>query len=481
MKNFNPFSMKAFPYLHFTLFFTGALFFTPQLKAGLFDFTKQLDSIQLIYNTDELRLPGDDFHIGVIAYFKNGKVKKSWNLEKGLMPWFRFTVEVKGGTHFNGKIRVNESLIPSAGKYIQVAVWPNKSKQLAKELLLPLNYEKSVEIVPVSRLVKAPGFGFNFKLVSTFDNGVVKEYTYKSYHDLSDKFVLAVNGGYFRRDMFYIENDIRNIRDHTVNLTAWSKRNPECFYSFDIVLDYKADYYLTLSGSSGAIGFGGSNGSSGTTGSDGCDGGNGGNGADGGNGPDIGVWADLYYDEILKTNLLYIYAENLWTNQEYRYLVNPEGGSFHVISRGGSGGDGGHGGDGGSGGNGSDGATYTKEEKVNDSTTVTVTYRYPGGNGGRGGNGGHGGNGGYGGDGGNLFLYFTDDAIDFQNLIHAGSGGGSPGNGAFGGNGGSGGSGGSGNPSGSSGLSGSGGWSGSMGWSGSDGDIYYDHTDEFVE
>jgi hypothetical protein len=330
-------------------------------------------------------------------------------------------------------------------------------------------------------MVKAPGFGFTFKVVSTFDNGAKREYFYQSYNDLSRLFTLAVNGGNFRRDKFYIESDIKSINNHTVNLTAYSKRNPECYHSFDVVLDYIADYNLTLWGSSGSSGSNGSSGCSGSADSNGGNGDNGNHGEDGSIGPDIGVWADLYFDETLQTNLMYIFAQNLWTKQEYRYLVNPHGGAFHVTSRGGDGGSGGRGGDGGSGGNGSDGATHTKEKQVNDSTTVTVTYRDPGRDGGRGGDGGHGGSGGYGGNGGTIYLYFTEDAMEYKPLIHPYSSGGSGGSSGFGGNGGSGGTGGSGDPSGNSGSSGTGGSSGSSGWSGNSGEIIVDYTDEFVE
>jgi hypothetical protein len=474
-------TMKPLPSLKSLSLLILIFSFSIQSKAGLFNFTKQLDSIQLVYNQNELRLPGESFGIGVIAYFKNGKVKKTMNIEKGIMPWFRFTVDVKGGSQFMGRVRVNGELLPSVGKYVQVTVWPNKAKHLAKELLLPLNYEKNIEIVPVSKLVKAPGYGFNFKVVSTFDNGQQREYFYKSYDDLSKTFILAVNGGNLRRDKYVIETDIRNITNHTVNLTAYSKRNPECIHSFDLQLDYKAHYNLTLWGSSGSSGFSGSGGSSGSTGSNGGDGSNGQNGGDGSRSPDIGVWADLYFDEVLNANLLYVYAQNLWTEQEYRFLINPDGGSLSVATRGGSGGNGGSGGSGGNGGNGADGATHSRVDKLTDSTSVTVTWQDPGGNGGHGGNGGYGGHGGDGGNGGDIYLYFTDDALDYQNLIHPVSDGGSSGLGGSGGFGGSGGSGGSGSPGGSSGSSGGSGSSGSSGWSGGNGDIFQDYTDEFVE
>ena len=463
------------------LFLFTFLFLFTHLDAQLLDFTKQLDSIQVIVNPDQLRLPGEDFDIGVVAYFKNGKVKKTWNLESGMMPWFRFNVEVKGGRFMAGRVRVDEKLIPCAGKDVRIEVWPNKAKRLAKKLILPLNYDEKVEIVPVSDLVKAPGFGFNFKVVSTFNNGVKREYLYKNKDDLSKNFILAVNGGELRKDQYYIESNIRLIRNHTVNLTAISKRNPDCSHSFDLLLDYKANYNLTLRGTSGSDGSNGSDGSDGSSGSDGGSGSDGRDGDDGGNGPEISVWVDWYFDDLLNKNLLYVYAKNLSDEHEYRYLVNPDGGSFQVTSKGGSGGNGGKGGDGGDGGKGSDGSTYTKEEKTSDSTSVIVTHQDPGGKGGNGGPGGRGGHGGDGGDGGNIHLYFTDDALDFQKLIHSSSEGGYSGDAGRSGSGGSGGSGGNGNPAGSSGNSGFSGSAGFSGFSGKPGEILIDRTDDFVK
>ncbi|NLU37793.1 MAG: hypothetical protein GXX78_02775 [Bacteroidales bacterium] len=473
--------MNAMKPLRPTLFFLVVLFVSLNARAGIFDFTRKLDSIQLIYNDDELRLPGESFNIGVVAYFKNGKVRKTWNLESGLMPWFHFNVEVKGGIHSLGRIKVNNALQPSAGKYVEVSVWPNKAKHLTSNLLLPLNYEKEIEIQPTSDVIKAPGFGFSFKVVSMFDNGVVREYEYAKGNDLSKHFILAVNGGVLWRDKFLVEKDIAKIYDHSSELLAISKRNPECRDSLTVQLDYIADYKLYLTGGSGSDGANGSGGSGGTTGSNGGDGGGGQDGSDGSDGPEIGVWADMYFDEVLGTELMYVYAQNFWTGQEYRYLINPQGGKLEVTSRGGRGGDGGNGGDGGSGGKGQDGGYYTREESVNDSTTTMVTYRERGGDGGDGGIGGDGGRGGSGGRGGNIYLYFTDDALDYQDLIKATSIGGSSGSGGRSGSGGSSGNGGDGSPSGSVGSSGRGGSSGSSGWSGSRGEIVIDYTDEFVE
>jgi len=476
--------------LSYSKILTLVIFFTllfGKANASIFNFAKQVDSIQLVYDSDALLLPGKKFEIGVFAYFKNGKVKKTWNLKNGTLMWSKFNVEVIGGTYSSGKVTVNNKLYPSKGKYIQVRVFPQKAPEMAKTLLLPLNYEENIEIVPTTEMVKAPGFNFKFKVVSTFNNGVIKDYYFKRHDLLKSKFFsFKTEGGILKSGKFYIDEDFQNILDHRANITVVSKRNPDCQHSFDINLDYKANYYLTLRGFGGTWGWGGSDGASGSNGGSGSSGGHGGdgqngrNGENGSDGPDISVWTDLYYDSLLASNLLYVYVEDMNTGAERRYLINPDGGEFFVTSQGGSGGRGGDGGRGGSGGNGGDGAWHSKVEQDTDSTTVTKRWQDDGGDGGHGGNGGYGGCGGDGGNGGNLFLYFTNDALIYQDLIHPDSDGGSGGLGGSGGSGGSGGKGGTGNSSGSDGRSGSSGSSRRWGSSGYGGTIFFDSTDDFV-
>ncbi|MBN1924242.1 MAG: hypothetical protein JW798_00270 [Prolixibacteraceae bacterium] len=450
-------------------------------KAFIFNFTRNIDSIQLIYNDQELRLPGKSFEIGAIVYYKKGKVRKTWNLEEGFLPWFSFNVEVKGGRHFLNKIIINEKLVPSAGKYISVKVWPGKAKDLAKTLLLPLNYEKQIEIVPTSDVTKAPGYSFHYKIIATYDNDIVEEFRNRNWITDTSRFSLRFNGGRVKWGQFIIESDIRKIENHQVDFTAISKLNPECTYTLGIDLDYIANYKLVLSGAGGSWGGSGFSGSSGLSGNDGSDGEDGSNGSDGGRGPDIGVWTDLYFDSLLQMDLLYVYAENLFNKAEYRCLVNPNGGKITVVSRGGAGGDGGSGGSGGSGGKGSDGEWHSVTTQVNDSTEVTKRWQDKGENGGNGGDGGNGGNGGDGGDGGDVYLYFTQDALPFQHLIIPLSEGGSGGSSGSSGSGGSAGTGGTGDPSGSSGSSGNSGWSGNSGSRGIPGYIYIDTTNMIVD
>ncbi|MEZ5104344.1 MAG: collagen-like protein [Draconibacterium sp.] len=508
--------------------FTTALFFiffnslSSYTIASLF--RSKIDSIQIEFNPEQLVLPGESFEIGVSSYHKNGKIKKTFGMEGGSVLWWRYKVEVTGGTFRSGSIEVNERLMPSKGKYIEVKVCPKKQPELAKRMLIPLNYETEISFSPISDFDKAPGEIIEGSLVEKFNNGKTRVVTKLSRNKESDNFEFSGEGGSWEKGKFQIEPDFLKIQDHTVNIYVNSLRNPEISDTFSVLLDYKHSYRLSFGGRSGFSGLSGSNGFDGTSGYSGSDGSPGQNGEPGYNGPDLGVWADLYFDPILHCDLLYVYAENLFTGEEFRYLVNPDGGSFRISTRGGNGGDGGRGGRGGNGGNGRPGEIWyesktitkieqrpfteqvvkkvkkhKKDEQGNvveyeeDEVTTQTVYRDvevqktiwiehvgPGGDGGDGGNGGPGGFGGPGGNGGDVFLYLTEDSWLFENLFTINNGGGSGGMNGSGGNGGNGGNGGSGNPNGRNGFSGNSGYS-AIGWAsdGWDGEIIKDTTDEF--
>jgi hypothetical protein len=336
-------------------------------------------------------------------------------------------------------------------------------------------------------------------------------------------FIIFTNGLSWRKGKFTIEPDFTKIVEHQVDLEVVPRRNPTIHNTFSVLLDYKHDYNLSFYGSSGLSGFDGFDGASGICGSNGGNGAPGGWGEPGYDGPDIGVWTDTYFDSTLNCNLLYVFAENFQTGQEFKNLINPDSGKFSVTSKGGDGGNGGNGGDGGNGGNGADGEiwyetkiekrtvskpfteTVTKkikktitnsegkleevEEEVTEQITVyrnvveeyevKIMHQKPGYDGGNGGCGAPGGDGGHGGFGGNIFLYFTHDAQQFENSIVAQSFGGSGGFWGSGGSPGSGGRGGNGSPNGSSGFSGSSGSSGFSGSSGYSGNIFKGSTKEF--
>jgi len=488
--------------------------------------TPKMDSIQIVFDDQQLVLPGESFRIGVISYYKNGKVKKTTGALGGSVWWWKYKFDVVGGTGVSGRITVNEELIPSKGKYIDIKVYPRKQPKLVKELLLPLNYETKIAYRPTGNFDKSPGSQINGEIISEFNNGIVRVCDDWRNNKESENFIFSGKGGYWKNGKFTIDPDFMKIENHHANLIINSLRNTSVADTFSVQLDYKHDYDLHFSGSSGIPGFSGASGSTGYPGGNGTDGLNGQNGEFGNDGPDIGVWVDLYRDSVLNADLLYVYAQNLFTNKEYRYLINPEGGSLEVTSFGGSGGNGGNGGNGGSGGSGregekwvekhiekqtvkkpvtkkvvrkeihkrkdAEGKEYDVEVEVETTETeyvdevidvvVEVVHQGPGEDGGDGGWGGPGGLGGPGGFGGNISLYFTKDAMPYQHLITARSEGGSGGMNGSGGMGGSGGSGGVGNPSGRSGSSGQSGPS-AFGWasSGGSGQIRIQSTDEFFE
>ena len=493
--------------------------------AGFF-FLPKMDSIQIVSDDRQLVLPGESFQIGIISYYKNGKVRKTIGLTGGSTWWWRYKVDVSGGTDFSGRISVNEELIPSKGKYIDIKAYPRKQPELAKELLLPLNYETKIEYRPTSGFDRAPGTQIKGELVTEFNNGQERVCTDLRNSRESANFQFSGEGGFWKNGRFTIEPDFTRIVEHRAAIIVNSLRNKSVADTFSVPLDYKHAYDLHFRGNSGFFGVSGSNGSSGSSGSNGYHGQAGQDGESGSDGPEIGIWTDLYRDSVLNCDLLYVYAQNLWTGEEFRYLINPEGGKLDVSSEGGSGGTGGSGGNGGNGGDGLDGRTWIEkhiekqtvkkpitkkvihkeihkrtdsegkeyEVEVERETTETVyvdevidvevevVCQGPGSDGGDGGWGGPGGLGGPGGYGGNITLYFTADAMPYKHLITARSEGGSGGINGSGGSGGRAGNGGYGNPSGNSGVSGQSG-SSAIGWtdSGRNGRIRIQSTVEFFK
>ncbi|HET6557319.1 MAG TPA: hypothetical protein VFG54_08390 [Prolixibacteraceae bacterium] len=487
-------------------------------------FARKTDSIQVIFDENQLVLPGESFRIGVTSYYKNGKVKNTTGLMGGSVWWWKYKVEVAGGTNLGGRITVSERLVPSLGKYIGIKVYPRRQPALMKEMLIPLNYETKIIYRPVANFDKAPGSHIKGELYTEFDNGISRVCENLRNSRESDYFKFTPRGGRWEAGKFIIDPDFMNIEAHRASLVVSSLRNRSLADTFAVLMDYKHTYDLHLRGERGSAGFSGINGHSGSNGSNGTDGLNGGDGGHGSDGPEVGVWVDLYHDSILQTDLLYVYAQNLWNGQEYRYLVNPDGGRLEVSSEGGDGGRGGDGGNGGSGGQGWEGERWIerhiekqtiskpvvkkvikkRKRKTTDATGKEVEHdidveveetvyvnvvidvvveevKYgPGGPGGNGGWGGAGGLGGQGGYGGNISLYFTPDAWQYQHVISARSDGGSGGANGDGGRGGPGGSGGHGNPNGRVGSPGQSGPE-AMGWadSGGRGKITVGQSEEF--
>ncbi|MGE5427819.1 MAG: hypothetical protein ACM3O8_07985, partial [Methylococcaceae bacterium] len=486
-------------------------------------FSRKVDSIQIVFDNQQLVLPGESFRIGVTSY-RNGKAKNTMGLLGGSVWWLKYKVDVTGGTDFGGKIMVNEKLVPSKGKYIGLRVYPRRQSLLQKELLIPLNYDTKIVYRPIERFDKAPGSQIKGEVEAEFNNGIKRVYDNLKTSKESDYFRFSPHGGNWNNGKFIIDPDFMNIQGHKASLVVSSMLNKSVTDTFAVLLDYRHAYQLHFTGESGFPGLCGGSGHSGPLGANGSDGQSGGDGGQGMDGPEVGVWVDLYHDSILHTDLLYVYAQNQWTGKEYRYLINPDGGRLEVSSEGGNGGRGGNGGNGGMGGQGQEGERWIEshiekktiqkpvvkkvikkrtrkttdangkeveteidvevEETVYVEEVIEVVVQEvkygPGGPGGNGGWGGAGGYGGQGGNGGNIFLFFTEDARSYQNVIMATSNGGSGGIHGNGGSGGSGGVGGFGNPTGPNGISGQSGLS-ATGWAsdGHEGKISIQPTEEF--
>jgi hypothetical protein len=510
---------------HLLFFFFVFAFNGASFQVSAFNLYHKIDSIQITFDNQQLILPGESFSVGIITYYKNGKIGRTRGLEDGSAFWWNYKVEVTGGTSFSGSITVDSKIGKCTGRSVIVKAYPRKQPELAKELTLPLNYETAITFRPTNQFDKAPGSQVKGELQVVFDNGMQRVYKELRNKKESDLFQFTGIGAYWQKGKFIIEPDINKIDMHSVSLITGSLRNPAVNDTFRILLDYKHNYELFLRGWSGQSGFSGSRGVNGVNGWNGSDGQNGQPGEFGSDGPDIGVWADLYYDSILNCNLLYVFVQDFASDEEYRYLLNPKGGTLKVSSVGGSGGSGGSGGDGGAGGDGKEGEirvdthiekqTVSKTEKrtvekkvkqkvinsegkeveievdvlveedvivnVEVDVEVSVTVQEQGHDGGEGGWGGAGGFGGTGGYGGNITLYLTDDARPYLYMILPVSDGGSGGKNGDGGAGGRGGTGGYGNPSG---RNGNDGYSGpyAIGWadSGRNGTITIESTEDFL-
>lgn len=451
-------------------------------------FSRKCDSIQIYYDKQQLVLPGESFKIGVISFHEKGEVKRTYGMKGGSVNWTKYNTKIVGGVIDKGRITVNEELIPSKGNFVSLKIWPKKRPLLAKVVHIPLNYETKAIFNPDKDFAKAPGCSLRGEIIFEFDNGVKRNEKISSLRKVLRNYEIEYDGIKLKNGEFVIEPRVEEIDNHTVGLRITSERNPEIFSTYSVQLDYKHNYQLNLLGKLGENGF---NGKSANNQNNGSYGSNGTNGSPGDKGPEISVRTDMYYDSVLQCNLLYVIAKNMETEEAYKYLVNPEGGSISINSQGGNGGNGGNGGAGAHGRRGASGKiwydteTETRTESGPSGEEVTKTYtvknkhQEPGEDGGAGGAGGDAGNGGDGGSGGDIYLFYTHDAWKFADKIVANSVGGKGGNKGKYGTGGFGGEGGSGDPNGNRGRVGEDGISGFNGNSGRDGNIYKDSCKEF--
>jgi hypothetical protein len=79
---------------------TGAFLCKPEISEALFN--ARPDSIRLVYNEQQLRLPGESIQIGVMAYYKKGKIRRTTGMLGGSVFWWRYKIEVSWGKYTSG-------------------------------------------------------------------------------------------------------------------------------------------------------------------------------------------------------------------------------------------------------------------------------------------------------------------------------------------------------------------------------------------
>lgn len=456
------------------------------LVTGLFAQTKkykrikyqEIESAQLIYDRNILRLPNTDLSFGVGVALKNGEHTKTLGYLKGTSWWRNFRFEVDGGYYLFRRLYIANSSKYSKDQFITVKVFYRKNDSLLAEKKIPLNYETGLEIISQDNFVKAPGRHIKLDFKKTYDNGncIYLKHGFGS-RNVTNKLDLSFSGGSLKHKGMAITTNVDIIKKHEVACIASLKKKNAICDTFSVQLDYIDTYKYNSAASSGFSGSSGPNGANGSTGSDGSFGAHAQHGENGSRGHDFDVLVDAYYDEILECDLLRVKVVDLYSNRERKYLVNPNGSVIKVTSYGGDGGCGGRGGDGGDGGKGANGSEWTEEKQVNDSTVVTVDKVGPAQDGGNGGCGGDGGIGGRGGDGGNIVVIHTVAAQKYIGCVHALSLPGSGGSGGSAGSGGTLGKGGNGEPDGNNGNNGHSGRHGPSAYDGRSGIVEYMQID----
>jgi hypothetical protein len=446
----------------------------------------------LAYDPTILRIPGNKLPVEIL---KNGKTDRKQSLFGTKTRWTKYKVDIKGGVFRNGRIFISDSTGYMKGKALEVTVYSKDSSKLLFTKRIPYNYETAVQLLTRTPLGKVPGSITKYGFRIYYDNGDYTDLwpsdprfrlnffnvdsTELVSRNKTDRFLLSSHNGYFLKRYLVIEEDPFKITDHSSSFSIALAKNPSLADTLYTNLNYIFNYYYDsqrvrnyclntddeeknhpLIFSRGHY-------------SD--------------DGHDLDVFADLYEDSIISDPLLRITITDLNNCETYNYLVNVNGGTIKIYSRGYDGSDGSNGSDGSDGTNGSDGSsgssgsTVTKYVTDSNGKQSSYTEEGPGGDGSNGSSGSDGSDGGNGsdgkdgGDGGNIQFHYTSAVtpylhlIDIRSIPGDGGDGGKGGEGGSGGKGGKGGRGGSGNPNGRNGSDGTNGRDGSDGRNGSDG------------
>ena len=436
-----------------------------------------------------LLLPGSEHKMGLVIFTADNEVFKTSGFLKGTVRWKNFDINIQNARFKNGTITIDKT-DDQRNTFVALNISPKHQPEKIFHDTLWLNYEKEIRVFPLNSFKKIPGTKLKFGLEVTYDNYKQEVFTSnRALKKVLPDYEIITKGGRQENGEFIVSNDIFDNPDHTPGFLIQLKNDTNVYDILDFQFDYKENYKYSAAGNSGMFGSSGFSGASGSTGEHGRPGRDGEHGADGYNGDDIDVFVDVYYDSIVKSDLIKVFVENVSTRKQLHYLIHPQGGSLFINATGGRGGSGGDGGRGGNGGNGTTGEFYTEYIKetiikkdtagreIKEEITKQITKQRPGGDGGHGGPGGYGGVGGNGGEGGYIIVYYTPAANRYLDLIKIDTSGGYGGDGGDGGNGGSGGSGGSGRPSGRNGSQGMNGMDGPSGYDGLNGRVEYKLTD----
>ena len=439
-----------------------------------------------------LNLPQTSHGIGFVVFTEDGRITSSKGFLKGKLRSSSLKIEVENGHLFFGKLYIDKRNTDKNFNNVPFKFWSKYEPEKVFYDTLWLNTEKEIYILPIEYpKKKVPGSKLKFGVEVLYDNDQIVSYTSPTaFEKVLPEFDILLKGGSYNSGVFTISPDFFDYPDHHPGVGIQLRKDTSIYDIFDIEMDYIDQYYLSASGNSGMFGFSGSSGSSGSSSQNGNHGQDGQFGEHGTQGHDVDVYTDVYFDSILQKPLIKVFMEDLYTNRQKHYLINPAGGKLRIDASGGQGGSGGSGGSGGNGGEGYVGETYyetikeiiikkdTAGKEIREEKIIQIQRQRAGGNGGSGGNGGFGGVGGDGGAGGYVILNFTPAMKNYLHLITINVSGGWYGRGGSGGSNGNGGKGGQGNPNGRSGLNGKNGLNAPDGYSGNTGKVEYKTIDK---
>ncbi len=405
---------------------------------------------RLQYDPTQLRIAGRSLPIGILTVSGKGTPTATKGFLKGSDDWIKYKLEVDGGSFSNGAIDIGSTKGYKKGDSITVNVYTRKWLLGRKNWLMtqkiPYDYEDRISILTSGNLGRAPGARMRFGVRTGYDNKMFVDQWFPVKKKDGD-FLFEFDGSKISASKgdLKIDNDPTKITNDKVRLIAILASQPSIRDTLLVTLDYVAAYQCKIQST--------------------------------GVGHDLNVMADVYFDSLINARLMKILVTDATDKKIYNYLINTDGGSITISSKGADGYDGRNGWDGLAGLNGSDGIYSSNIETVTaaDGTTQTntITVQGPGGNGARGGDGDDGGSGGNGSNGGNIVVNYTPAAAQFLTMIKGLSTPGRGGAGGRAGQGGAGGMGGSGNPSGNMGLRGNDGRSGFDGTGGKPGKVSF--------